>query len=222
MAKNAFDTLSFPLARNGPAQIYRSYGKRLFDLTLCALILPIALPLIALTWFIVRLDGGPGFFAHERIGQHGKSFICWKIRTMVPGAEARLSEILRADPAKAAEWAHMYKLDNDPRTTRIGRLLRLLSLDELPQIWNVLKGEMSLVGPRPMTHSEFSQHGSFKRGYLALRPGITGNWQVHARKGASRNQRFTLEAQYARNLTFVDDLSLLVQTIVVLMNPSGK
>ena len=120
-------------------------------------------------------------YGHERIGRGGRPFLCWKVRTMVPDAEARLEAILRADPVRADEWARDHKLRDDPRVTWLGRWLRLTSLDEVPQLWNVLRGEMSLVGPRPVTRPELARYGASARHYLAVRPGLTGMWQLDGR-----------------------------------------
>jgi exopolysaccharide production protein ExoY len=138
--------------QNSTRQLYyRHCGKRVLDLCICLILLPVLAPLIAILYLIVRGDGAPGLFAHTRVGQAGRTFTCWKIRTMIPDAETRLSAVLAANPIAATEWNRTQKLQNDPRVTRLGRFLRRSSLDELPQIWNVLRGEMSLVGPRPVT-----------------------------------------------------------------------
>ena len=129
------DDLSDPqtVTLTRPGQVfYRRVGKRILDISLCLLLLPVCVPLIAALWLMTRLDSGPGFFAHERVGLHGRTFKCWKIRTMVPDAEDRLADYLAENPAARAEWSRTQKLQNDPRTTRLGRLLRRTSLDELP------------------------------------------------------------------------------------------
>ena len=129
---------------------YRVFGKRVADLLACAFLLPICIPLIAVFWLLIRRDGGPGFFLQDRVGRNGETFKCYKLRTMVVNAESVLDEMCRKDPELAAEWKRDQKLQIDPRITRLGAFMRKTSIDELPQIFNVLTGDMSLVGPRPM------------------------------------------------------------------------
>ena len=158
-------------------KIFPSYAgsmKRLFDVVLSLLLLPMIVPIVAILYVLVRRDGGAGFFGHARVGKDGKVFKCWKIRSMVPDAQERLEHLLATDPAARAEWERDRKLRNDPRVTRFGNFLRKSSLDELPQIWNVLRGEMSLIGPRPVTASELDRYGAQAWVYEALRPGVTG------------------------------------------------
>ena len=135
-------------------RIYQRIGKRTLDLGLALVLLPFLLPVLAAMILAIRLQGGPAFYAHMRVGQHGKRFTCWKIRTMVGDAEDRLAKHLQTNAEAAEEWQRTQKLQSDPRVTSLGRLLRRTSLDELPQIWNVLRVEMSLVGPRPVTVPE--------------------------------------------------------------------
>ncbi|MEM8654411.1 MAG: sugar transferase [Pseudomonadota bacterium] len=207
-----------PLAR----RYYARYGKRALDLILALTLLPILAPLIALLWGVVRLDGGLGLFSHTRIGQHGRRFACWKLRTMVPDAEARLRHYLDTDPHAAAEWAATQKLTQDPRVTRLGRLLRRTSLDELPQIWNVLRGDMSLVGPRPVTAPELDRYGPQAPLYLSLKPGVTGLWQVMGRANGCYAERLQLDQTYALRLGLWQDLSLISRTALVLVRPTGR
>ena len=168
----------YPVSRHARPGVYATYLKRPLDVVLALAMLPILVPVIAFLWLMVRRDGGNGFFGHTRVGRDGKTFKCWKLRSMVVDAEASLVSHLRTNPAAAAEWASDHKLVNDPRITRIGAFLRKSSLDELPQIWNVLKGEMSFVGPRPVVADELTRYGASKWAYLQSRPGITGLWQV--------------------------------------------
>ena len=168
-----------------PTGFYSDAGKRMFDVILALLLLPVFAPVILILWSLVRRDGGPGFFGHTRVGQHGKPFKCWKIRSMVVDAENRLLTYLEANPIAAAEWECDHKLTDDPRINRLGRILRKTSLDELPQIWNVLRGEMSFVGPRPVVALELVKYGSSASAYLAQKPGITGVWQVSGRNDTS-------------------------------------
>ncbi|THH35430.1 sugar transferase [Aliishimia ponticola] len=204
------------------APFYLRHGKRLFDITASLLILPLILPLIAIIGFIVRLDGGPGFFGHARVGQDGHRFRCWKIRTMVPNAEAVLKAHLANNPAAAAEWARDHKLSNDPRVTRLGNFLRKSSLDELPQIWNVLRGEMSLVGPRPIVTAEIAKYGPYKHGYLAMKPGVTGLWQVSGRNDVTYQERVLLDMDYLAQRSFWMDMRVLFLTVTVLFAWTGK
>lgn len=159
--------------RQGKPALYKTVLKRVLDIALSILLLPILLPVLAVLCVLVMRDGGPGLFGHARVGRNGKVFKCWKVRTMVTDAQARLDALLESDPQAREEWDRDRKLRNDPRITRLGAFLRQSSLDELPQIFNVLKGEMSLVGPRPVTAPELDRYGGGKSAYLALRPGVT-------------------------------------------------
>lgn len=205
-----------------PGAAYLRWPKRLFDLLLAALILPVLMPVIAVLWALVRLDGGPGFFGHSRIGRGGKVFRCMKIRTMVPDAEGRLATYLAANPEVAAVWAKEFKLENDPRITPIGKFLRKTSLDELPQIWNVIRGEMSFIGPRPVTRPEMEKYGSDARFYKALRPGVTGLWQVSGRNDVSYDERVALDVKYFRTASLAQDVSILFRTAGAVLHMTGK
>lgn len=202
--------------------LYAKAGKRALDIALATALLPFLGPLIFLLWTFVRWDGGSGFFAHARIGQNGKTFHCWKLRTMVPDAERRLAEHLARDESACAEWKRIQKLTNDPRITPLGRVLRRTSLDELPQIWNVLKGDMSLVGPRPVTRTELERYGPHRRAYLDLRPGITGLWQVFGRANGCYAERLQMDQRYARTVSLMRDLVLLLRTGKVIFQPTGR
>ncbi len=205
------------------AQRFSMASKRGLDLlgasTLLLLLAPV-LPLLALA---VRLDGGPALFSHPRIGKGGHRFGCLKFRTMVPGAEAMLASHLNDNPAAAAEWADRRKLAKDPRLTRLGGLLRATSLDELPQLLNVLRGEMSLVGPRPVVRAELDEyygpHG--RSAYAASRPGMTGLWQVSGRSQTGYAQRVALDIAYARSRSLLLDLKILLRTIPAVLARRG-
>lgn len=201
---------------------YGKFGKRAFDLTLALVLLPLLAPVILVLCALTRRDGAPGLFGHERVGKDGKRFKCWKIRSMVPDAKERLAEYLAANPEAAAEWERDYKLENDPRITRLGVFIRKTSLDELPQLWNVLVGEMSFVGPRPIVASELDRYGEHRGEYLALRPGITGLWQVSGRNGISYGDRVRLDVQYARNMNIWTDVTLIARTAGVVFAPTGR
>ncbi|PSK82498.1 lipopolysaccharide/colanic/teichoic acid biosynthesis glycosyltransferase [Limimaricola soesokkakensis] len=200
---------------------YNRFAKRLLDLVLVAILLVPLLPVIGTLYLLVRREGGPGFFGHERVGRNGVTFKCWKIRTMVPDAEARLAALLASDPEARAEWERDHKLRDDPRVTRLGALLRKTSLDELPQIWNVLKGEMSLIGPRPVTEAELSRYGHQSWVYLSLRPGVTGLWQVSGRNDIAYDERVALDARYLERLSMPLDLKILIQTVGAVLNRTG-
>lgn len=200
---------------------YRQRAKRAFDLLLSVISLPFLVPVITVLYILVRLDGGSGFFGHRRVGRDGRMFRCWKLRTMVPDAQQQLDALLKSDPVARAEWEKDHKLRDDPRITRMGRFLRKTSLDELPQIWNVLKGEMSLIGPRPVTAPELERYRGHKPVYLSLRPGITGLWQVSGRNSVSYDERVRLDAAYFHDGSFSSDVRILVQTVGVVFARSG-
>ncbi len=201
---------------------YLGVPKRVFDIVLALVILPVVAPVIAVLWLLTRMDGGKGFFGHTRIARGGTAFKCWKIRTMVPDAEAKLQHYLAENPAAAAQWVREYKLDNDPRITRIGGFLRKTSLDELPQIWNVLCGEMSFVGPRPVIEAELAKYHGSEWAYLSMRPGITGLWQVSGRNDVSYDERVQLDVNYAGNMSLGTDLRIIIKTASAVLNRTGR
>lgn len=206
-----------------PHNLYVRYGKRAFDFSGALLIALLLLPLLCLLACLVRMQGRGVIFGHERVGQHGQRFRCLKFRTMVPDAETRLRELLDRDPAARLEWEEHHKLDNDPRITRMGQILRRTSLDELPQLWNVMRGDMSLVGPRPVTSTELTErYGEMAGAYQTVRPGVTGAWQVSGRNDLSYDQRVRLDRDYARDHSFAGDLSILIRTVNVVVAPNGK
>ena len=201
---------------------YSRSGKRIFDILFALLLLPVLVPVILILWGVVRLDGGPGFFGHTRVGQNGKLFKCWKVRSMVVDAESRLQAHLNTNPEAAAEWERDHKLTNDPRINRLGRILRKTSLDELPQIWNVLKGEMSFVGPRPIVTKELAKYGSSVSAYLAQKPGITGLWQVSGRNDISYDERVALDVAYLSRCGFFNDLKIILRTGAAVLGRTGR
>jgi len=202
--------------------LYARFGKRLFDLCFALLLLPVLAPVIALLWAIVRRDGGAGFFGHRRVGRDGKIFKCWKLRSMVVDAEARLEAHLKAHPEAAAEWARDHKLTDDPRITRFGDFIRKTSLDELPQIWNVLKGEMSFVGPRPVVTKELEKYGNSLPAYLAQKPGITGLWQVSGRNDISYGERVAMDVTYLSQRSLRRDLVIIARTALAVVDRTGR
>ena len=211
-----------PLFTADHHRFYTRYGKRLFDLVFALVLLPLLLPVIACLIALARCDGGQGLFGHTRIGRNGTPFRCWKIRTMVPDADQRLVELLRNDPIAALEWARARKLENDPRTTRLGRFLRRTSLDELPQIFNVLRGEMSFVGPRPITAGELAFYEGDTKSYLSQTPGVTGLWQVKGRHDGCYEARVALDRKYRHKMCFSVDLLLILQTASLVLLPTGR
>lgn len=201
--------------------LYARYVKRTLDLAILAILAPLAIPVVALACVLASLDGGPALYGHVRIGRDGHRFTCWKIRSMHRDAGARLVALLATDPVAARDWDINQKLDRDPRVTPLGRVLRRLSIDELPQLWNVLRGEMSLVGPRPVTETELTRYGARRRFYLACRPGMTGLWQVSGRNRLSYDDRVILDQRYAEGMGLVTDLSLLVRTVPAVLGMTG-
>jgi exopolysaccharide production protein ExoY len=212
----------YPVSRHARPNLYAHYLKRPMDLTLALLMLPILIPVIGFLWLMVRRDGGTGFFGHTRVGRDGKTFKCWKMRSMVVDAEAKLAHHLRTHAGAAAEWERDHKLVNDPRVTRIGAFLRKSSLDELPQVWNVLRGDMSFVGPRPVVIDELTRYGASNWAYLQTRPGITGLWQVSGRNEVSYDDRVALDVRYSANMRFGEDIRILALTAGAVMNCTGK
>ena len=196
--------------------------KRAMDILGAGALLLVLLPLFAILAVIIRRDGGPAFYAHRRIGLGGKEFGCLKFRSMVTDSDRRLAALLENDAGARAEWQATRKLRNDPRVTRIGRFLRATSLDELPQIINVLKGEMSLVGPRPVLASELAMYyGAAAEHYTSVRPGITGLWQVSGRSNTSYAERVALDVQYATQPSLVQDIRILLRTPLVVLQRRG-
>ncbi|NPB06178.1 MAG: exopolysaccharide biosynthesis polyprenyl glycosylphosphotransferase [Aquificae bacterium] len=196
--------------------------KRLFDVTFSLLVLLLTLPLMLFIALAIKLtDGGPVFYTQERVGYRGRRFKILKFRTMYPDADERLKEILKRDPKAREEWERYRKIKNDPRVTCVGRFLRRSSLDELPQFINVLKGEMSVVGPRPYLPEELELMGSYRDAILSVKPGITGKWQVEGRNELDFNERLKLDAEYAKRLSFVEDLKIILKTVKVVLTGRG-
>lgn len=178
-------------------------------------------PLILLIFVSMARSGVSPIFRHRRVGVNGKVFECLKFRTMVPNAEAALQKILRENPDLQDEWNRNHKLNDDPRVTRLGRFLRRTSLDELPQLWNVLRGEMSLVGPRPVTREELLRYGRSVLFYTMVKPGITGLWQVSGRSETDYRRRVAIDVCYVRNQSALLDLWILLKTTVVVVGRRG-
>ena len=204
---------------NYPTGFYRARGKRFLDLIIIFASLPFVLPMIALLVLVVARDGGQPFFTQKRVGRHGRTFRMVKLRSMVPDAEAQLQAYLEQNPQAREEWNRTQKLKSDPRITRVGRFLRRSSLDELPQLWTVLKGDMSLIGPRPMMIDQVKLYPG--DAYFSLRPGITGPWQVSERNETEFADRARFDSGYLKELSFRTDLNILVRTFGVVMRCTG-
>ena len=207
-----------------PAAVsYNEIGVRALDVTVALSILIFALPLLIVIAVLVRMqDGGRAVFAHERIGRNGRMFKCLKFRSMVLDADRRLAELLDSDPYARAEWERDHKLKNDPRITRVGAFLRRSSLDELPQLFNVLRGDMSIVGPRPIVTAEISRYGRRFQHYCAVKPGITGLWQVSGRNDVAYRRRVAMDTIYARHKSLLWDIKLLLLTVPAVLFASGS
>lgn len=195
--------------------------KRSFDILVSALLLLLLSPLMLLIAVVLGLQGGPIIFSHQRVGQGGRLFPCYKFRSMVPNAEECLKRLLKTFPALQAEWERERKLKYDPRVTRLGAFLRRTSLDELPQLFNVLRGEMSLVGPRPVVREELEKYGSSLVYYLMVKPGITGLWQVSGRNDINYRHRVKLDSLYVKKWSPASDFSILFKTVGVVLGRSG-
>jgi len=198
-----------------------SRSKRCLDLVLAVAMIILSLPLISVIYCLVRLDGGPAFFRHARVGAGGSQFKCWKFRTMVVDGDKVLQSAFATDPALEIEWRATRKLRNDPRVTPIGRILRASSLDELPQLFNVVMKEMSLVGPRPITTEEIVRYGCHIRSYYDMRPGITGLWQVSGRSNTTYERRVELDVRYAEDWFLTSDIAILLRKIPAVLKRSG-
>jgi exopolysaccharide production protein ExoY len=214
---------TFPRLVELPTQSAKyQLGKRIFDLALAVAITPILAVIIAIIASTIALtSGGPIFFRQRRIGQHGREFPIWKFRTMSPRADSILTEHLKHDAAARDEWNHTHKLKDDPRITRLGRMLRMTSLDELPQILNVFAGDMSFVGPRPIVRAERSKYAERYPYYLAAVPGITGLWQVSGRCDVTYEARTILDETYVCKWSLARDIWILLKTPRAVMNRDG-
>ena len=195
---------------------------RIFDISLILLAAPyIILAAVIIVMLILLDSGGPVFFRQTRIGRYGRKFQVYKFRTMLPNADQVLQDYLDKYPALKAEWLATHKLKQDPRMTRLGSLLRKSSLDELPQIWNIIIGDMSLVGPRPIVDAEVEKYGKCFELYMQVRPGLTGLWQVSGRNNTTYERRVELDEFYVRNRSLKLDLQILLKTVFVVLNKDG-
>lgn len=209
------------LLRKAPRRggIYRRGAKRALDILAILAAAPVAIPLVAGLAILVARKGGRPFYTQERLGKDGKVFRMWKLRSMVTDADARMESYLADNPEARAEWDSTQKLKNDPRITPFGQFLRRSSLDELPQLWNVLKGDMSLVGPRPMMVNQKSIYPG--TAYYRLRPGITGYWQTAGRNKTTFEARAEFDAAYEAEVTLLTDLRILARTVGVVLKGTG-
>lgn len=199
----------------------RDARKRMMDIMIAATMLFLALPVMVVIAMLVRRDGGAALFGHDRIGENGRIFRCLKFRSMVVNGDVVLNDLLARDEAAREEWTSTQKLRRDPRITRLGRLLRATSLDELPQLLNILRGDMSLVGPRPIVRAEIERYGDNIAYYYATRPGLTGLWQVSGRSNTSYARRVALDSAYVRHWTFWKDILILLKTIPAVLRHDG-
>ncbi|MEL6197962.1 MAG: sugar transferase [Pseudomonadota bacterium] len=205
------------------AAFYQFRGKRIFDVVVGGTMLVLAAPVILILMAVVAMDGGPAIFAQPRVGRGGRVFPCYKLRTMVPNAAERLATILASDPKARAEWERDHKLAVDPRITPIGHFLRRTSLDELPQLWNVVTGEMSLVGPRPVTRVEMHRYASDASIYKSVRPGLTGLWQLQGRgRDVTYDERVAMDVLYAHTISLAEDIRIMLGTAAVVVRRTGR
>lgn len=201
------------------ARLYAFVGKRMLDIILVLCAMPIVLPAVLFCAILVSMDGARPFYTQERVGRNGRIYTMWKLRSMVPNAKARLDAYLDSNPEARAEWDSKQKLTKDPRITKVGRILRKSSMDELPQLWNVLRGDMSLVGPRPMMPEQKAYYPGTD--YYDLLPGITGSWQVSARNESTFAERAFFDTDYKQKLSLGEDLRILTATVRVVLRATG-
>lgn len=201
------------------SSFYAAFGKRALDLFLILLAVPVVVPVVLILAALVALDGNNPFYRQKRIGQFGRVYNMWKLRSMVVDADKKLAAYLEKNPAAKSEWDSTQKLKSDPRITKMGRIIRKTSLDELPQLWNVFVGDMSLVGPRPMMVDQKPLYPG--KDYYQLRPGITGSWQVSARNESTFAERAIFDSSYLNNLSFKTDLGILAKTVHVVLKATG-
>lgn len=207
--------------QNNLARFIPRLVKRGFDIVASFLLLVLISPLMFFVALLVRMSGKNIFYGHERVGQKGESFKCYKFRSMRNDSKEVLEELLRSDEEARAEWERDFKLKNDPRITRIGHFIRQTSIDELPQLWNVLVGDMSLVGPRPVISDEIERYQDKQDLYHMVRPGITGLWQISGRNDVTYEERVNLDSWYSQNWSLWYDLVILIKTVRVVLRRSG-
>lgn len=206
---------------NNLAKHTSRFLKRAFDIVGALGIIIMLLPALAVLVFMVARDGGSPIYGHERVGRHGRKFKCLKFRSMVVNSKEVLEEVLRTDPIAREEWDKDFKLKNDPRITRIGHFIRKTSLDELPQLWNVVRGEMSLVGPRPVIEDELERYAGDVDYYYMAKPGMTGLWQVSGRNDVDYETRVYFDSWYVKNWSLWNDIAILFKTVGVVLKRDG-
>lgn len=207
---------------NHHTKTFELFLKRTFDICASLLVILFFGWLYIALMIIVKLTSkGPVFYGHKRVGKNGKEFRCWKFRSMVIDAEEQLKKILAEDPVRAAEWEKDRKFTDDPRVTKIGKFLRKTSLDELPQIFNILNGTMSFIGPRPVTEGELEKYGNKRKYVLSVTPGLSGMWQVSGRSDTVYEERVTLDSYYVQNWSIWLDMWILVRTVWVVLLGKG-
>jgi len=195
--------------------IANATAKRVIDVAVSIAVLIVLSPVLLVVALLVRLSGRQIIFGHRRVGLSGRTFVCYKFRSMVPNAAEVLAHLLETDPAARREWEASQKLKNDPRITFIGKFLRKTSLDELPQLWNVIRGDMSLVGPRPVIEDELERYGAHRTYYLSVRPGVTGIWQLSGRSDTGYDERIAMDIEYVKNWSLRRDIELILRTAFV-------
>ena len=204
------------------SKVHTSGIKRAMDLLITIPVVIFGSPLLILVYALLKIfDPGPALFTQLRVGKDGRTFTVYKFRTMRTDASARLEQLLASDPKAAAEWAEFQKLRNDPRITVLGRLLRKSSLDELPQLLNIMRGEMSVVGPRPVTSAEIHRYGGEYAYYTAVRPGVLGLWQVSGRNKLTYPERIKLDVKYVKDWSIWLDFEILLRAIPVVLFGRG-
>ncbi|EME8861046.1 undecaprenyl-phosphate galactose phosphotransferase WbaP [Enterobacter mori] len=206
---------------NNLAKRTSRFVKRTFDIICSILIILVSSPLLAFLYYKVTRDGGPAIYGHMRVGRHGKLFPCYKFRSMVLNSQEVLQQLLDSDPEARAEWERDFKLKNDPRITPVGRFIRKTSLDELPQLFNVLRGQMSLVGPRPIISEELVRYDENVDYYLMAKPGMTGLWQVSGRNDVDYDTRVYFDSWYVKNWSLWNDIAILFKTVKVVLHRDG-
>ncbi|RYY81560.1 MAG: sugar transferase [Chitinophagaceae bacterium] len=209
-------------AGNPPAgtffKVHSSALKRAMDLVIAFTVLAFVAPIFLIVYALIKIfDPGPALFSHLRVGRDGRMFTVYKFRTMRVDAQERLEEVLTSDPKAAAEWAEFQKLKNDPRVTVIGRILRRTSIDELPQLLNIVRGEMSVIGPRPVTSGEIHRYGAEYPYYTAVRPGVLGLWQVKGRNKLTYPERVAYDVQYVKTWSIWQDIKIMLVAIPVVL-----
>jgi undecaprenyl-phosphate galactose phosphotransferase len=195
--------------------------KRIFDIVLASIALILAAPALLAISLLVRLDGGTALYSHKRVGQRGQLFNCLKFRSMRTDSDELLRQVLKSDDTARAEWEADHKLTDDPRVTPLGRFMRATSIDELPQLINIVRGDMSLVGPRPIVEAELVKYGQHRDLYLRAIPGLTGLWQVSGRSDTTYEQRVALDVEYIKRWSLSLDLVILLRTIRVVLKGKG-